>query len=389
LPKNWAILLTQFSTKSNIEGDAVSTVYFTDMRTRPKRNLLDKVDELLSRTKIDKKIKTNDVVAIKLHFGEAGNCAYIRPVFLRTIVDRIKDLGGRPFLTDTNTLYTGPRSNGVTHIEAAIRNGFDYAVVGCPIVIADGVRGSGGVKVGITGEILKEVSIAREIVDADALVVVSHFKGHELAGFGGALKNVGMGCTTREGKLSQHSSVSPRISVERCKGCGLCLDYCPAHAISLADKKARIEGQRCIGCGECIVVCRRQAIEVEWNEDSDRFQKKMVEHASAALKDKKGKAVFLNFLMQISPYCDCYPHNDAPIVKDIGILGSSDPVAVDAASCDLVNGEESLPGSVIKHALKPGEDKFRAVFPRIDWNIQLDHARRLSMGERAYTLVKV
>jgi uncharacterized protein len=376
-------------TKSNILGDTVSTVYFTDMRTRPKRNLLDKVDELLSRTKIDKKIKRNDVVAIKLHFGEPGNCAYIRPIFLRTIVDRIKDLGGRPFLTDTNTLYTGSRSNGVTHIETAVRNGFDYAVVGCPIIIADGVRGSNGARIPIGGEIFNEVNIAKEIVDADALVVVSHFKGHELAGFGGALKNMGMGCTTREGKLIQHSSVSPRVNIERCKGCGICLDYCPADAIAVKEKKALIEGHACIGCGECIVVCRQQAIEVQWNEEPDRFQKKMVEHASGAFKDKKGKAIFLNFLMQVSPNCDCYPNNDAPIVRDIGILGASDPVAVDAASCDLVNGEESLPGSAIKHGSAKGEDKFRAIFPRIDWSIQLEHAARLNVGEREYTLVKV
>ncbi len=367
----------------------MSTVYFTDMRTRPKRNLLDKVDEVLSRAKVDKKIRKNDVVAVKLHFGEPGNCSYVRPVFLRTIVDRIKNIGGRPFLTDTNTLYTGPRSIGVSHLETAVRNGFDYAVVGCPIVIADGIRGLSGIRVPVAGEILDEVNIAREIVDADALVVVTHFKGHELSGFGGALKNMGMGCTTREGKLIQHSSVSPRVSAERCKGCGLCLDYCPAKAISLESRKAAIEGTRCIGCGECIVVCRQQAIEVQWNEDPDRFQKKMVEHASGALKGKKGRAIFLTFLMQVSPCCDCYPNNDTPIVRDIGILGASDPVAIDAACCDLVNGEESIPGSAIKQVSKPGEDKFRAVFPRIDWNIQLDHAQRLGLGERAYTLVKV
>ncbi len=367
----------------------MSTVYFTDMRTRPKRSLLDKVDELLKRTKIDKKIKRNDAVAIKLHFGEPGNCAYIRPIFLRTIVDRIKDLGGRPFLTDTNTLYIGPRSNGISHIEAAIRNGFDYAVVGCPIVIADGVRGWSGAKIPIDGEILKEVSIAREILDADAMVVVTHFKGHELAGFGGALKNMGMGCTTREGKLIQHSSVHPKVLVERCKGCGLCLDYCPTNAIRIKDKKATMEGDNCIGCGECIVVCRQQAIEVQWPEEPDRFQKKRVEHAAGAFEGRKGKSVFLNFLMQISPYCDCYGHNDAPIVKDIGILGATDPVAIDTASCDLVNSEESATGCAIKHPSPKGEDKFRAVFPRVDWNVQLDHAEKLQMGERAYTLVKV
>ena len=367
----------------------MSTVYFTDLRTRPRRNLLDKISELLSRTKMDRKIRKNDLVAIKLHFGEPGNCAYVRPVFLRTIVDRVRLIGARPFLTDTNTLYSGPRSNGVTHIDTAVRNGFDYAVVGCPIVIADGIRSSSGAIVAIPGEILDEVHIAREILEADGLIVVSHFKGHELSGFGGALKNMGMGCATREGKLLQHSTVRPRISVEKCEGCSLCLDYCPSNAISLREKKAFIEGHRCIGCGECSVVCPTGAVEIEWNEDPERFQKKMVEHALGVLKGKEGKVIFLNFLMQISPTCDCYPHNDMPIVRDIGILASTDPVAIDSASCDLVNGEESMPGSAIKEALGKGEDKFRAVFPRIDWKVQLDHAQRLGMGERAYTMVKI
>lgn len=367
----------------------MSTVYFTDLRTRPKRNLLDKVDELLRRTKIDRKIKKNDLVAIKLHFGEQGNCAFLRPVFFRTIVEKVKALGARPFLTDTNTLYTGSRSNSVTHITTAIQNGFDYSVVGCPIIIADGVRGSSGVKVPVAGEVLNEVSIAKEIVDADALIVVTHFKGHELSGFGGAIKNIGMGSATREGKLIQHSTVSPKVNVEHCRGCSLCLDYCPANAISLSKKKATIEGHQCIGCGECTIICPQGAIEIEWNEDPDKFQKKMVEYARGALKEKEGKSLFLNFLMQISPACDCCPHNDAPIVKDIGILASTDPVAIDTASCDLVNAEESLPGSAIKKALKKGEDKFRAVYPTIDWNVQLNHAQWLKMGERAYRIVKV
>jgi len=367
----------------------MSTVYFTDLRTRPRRNLLDKINELLARTKLDRLLHKNDLVAIKLHFGEPGNCAYVRPVFMRTIVDRVRHVGARPFLTDTNTLYSGPRSNGVTHIDAAVRNGFDYAVVGCPIVIADGLRSSSGARVAVPGEILEEVHIAREILEADALIVVTHFKGHELAGFGGALKNMGMGCATREGKLIQHSTVSPAVNVERCEGCSLCLDYCPANAISLRDKSASIEADRCIGCGECAVICPKGAVLIEWNEASDKFQKKMVEHAYGVLKGKEGKAIFLNFLMQISPACDCYPHNDIPIVRDIGILASADPVAIDAASCDLVNGEESMPGSAIKTPLKKGEDKFRAVFPGIDWNVQLDHAQRLHMGERAYTIVKI
>jgi uncharacterized Fe-S center protein len=262
-------------------------------------------------------------------------------------------------------------------------------VIGCPIIIADGLRGSNGVKIPIGGEVLDQVNIAKEIADADALIVVTHFKGHELSGFGGALKNMGMGCATREGKLVQHSTVGPKINVERCKGCSLCLDYCPANAISVKNKRAVIEGHSCIGCGECTVICPQGAIEIQWNEDQDKFQKKMVEHAAGTLKDKEDKAVFLNFLMQVSPCCDCYPHNDAPIVRDIGILASLDPVAIDAASVDLVNAEESMPGTAIKHKLKAGDDKFRALYPSIDWNVQLDHAEKLKMGERKYQLVKV
>jgi uncharacterized protein len=367
----------------------MAKVYFTDTRTRPNRNLLDKVGDLVGRLKPDRKIKKNDLVAIKLHFGELGNVAYLRPVFLRTIVTKVKDLGARPFLTDTNTLYSGTRSNAVSHIDTAIHNGFDYSCVGCPLIIADGLRGSAGVKIPIDGEILKEATIAKEIIDADSVIVVTHFKAHELSGFGGALKNMGMGCAAREGKLVQHSKVAPKVNQEKCKGCNQCVKYCSANAISMTAKKALIEGHKCIGCGECIVICASGAIEIEWNEDPANFQKKMVEYALAVMKGRMDKFFFLNFLMQVSPACDCYGHNDAAIVRDIGIAASLDPVSLDAASCDLVNDEESMPGTAIKHHLEKGDDKWRALFPTIDWNIQLSHAEKMGLGEKAYTIVKV
>jgi len=367
----------------------MSRVFFTDFRTNPKRNLLDKIEDLLNRTKVNERISKNDIVAIKIHFGEQGNTAYLRPVFLRTIVDKIKNAGGKPFLTDTNTLYTGSRSDAISHMTTAIRNGFDYACVDCPIIIADGLRGASGTKISINGEILKEVSIAREIVEADAMIVVTHFKAHELSGFGGSLKNMGMGCATREGKLVQHSNVAPKINVNVCKGCKTCLAYCPAKAISVSSKKAFINPEKCIGCGECTIICPFHAIEVQWNESPDIFQKKMVEYARGVLNGKERKAIYLNFIMQVSPACDCYPNNDAPIVRDIGILASCDPVAIDTASCDLVNNEKSIPDTAIKKPLKKGEDKWRALYPSIDWNIQLDHAEKTGLGERKYTLVKI
>ncbi len=379
----------------------MATVYFTDMRTRPGRSLLNKLNGLLLRTKAQRRVKKNDLTAIKVHFGEAGNCAYVRPVFLRVVADYLRTLGCKPFLTDTNTLYKGSRSDATAHIETAVRHGFDYAAIGCPVIIADGLRRGSGVRMPIQGELLQEASIAPGIAEADALVVVSHFKGHEVAGFGGALKNVGMGCASREGKLVQHSTLSPAVNGKRCKGCGACLDFCPEGAIHLSGKTdesdasrpparhAVIEGHKCIGCGQCVVACPQGAVRVQWNEKPDHFQKKMVEYAAGALKEKAGKALFLNFLMQISPNCDCLPNNDAPIVKDIGILASWDPVAIDAASVDLVNSQEALPGTAVKHATGVGQDLFRAIYPQSDWNVQLDHGVRMGLGTRDYELLKV
>jgi uncharacterized Fe-S center protein len=366
----------------------MSKVFFTDMRARPDRNLLNKVENLLERMKVGKTFRKNDLVAIKLHFGELGNCAYLRPVFLRPIVEKLQGIGVQPFLTDTNTLYKGSRSNAVNHLDTAMYNGFDYACVGCPIIIADGLRGANGVKVNVPDGVLKEVSIAREIAEADSMIVVTHFKLHELSGFGGALKNIGMGGASREGKLVQHSTLAPQVNIEKCKGCKICFDYCPSNAISLEEKRAAIEGRTCIGCGECVAICPEGAIEIQWTDDVGLFQKKMVEHAYGVLRGKK-KTIFLNFVIDVSPACDCYPCNDAPIVRDVGILASFDPVSIDAASADLVNNEESLPGTVIKQSLKRGQDKFRAVYPSVDWNVQLDHAEKLGLGERKYLLVKV
>ncbi|MEN6616032.1 MAG: DUF362 domain-containing protein [Syntrophorhabdus sp.] len=367
----------------------MSKVYFTDLRTTPNRNLLDKVVDLMNRAKIDTRIRKNDLVAVKIHFGEAGNTSYIRPIFLRSIVKRIKEAGGKPFLTDTNTLYKGSRSDAVNHITTAIHNGFDYSCIEAPLVIADGLRGTSGIRVAIDGHVLKEVHIAKAIADADALVAVTHFKAHELSGFGGTLKNLGMGCATREGKLVQHSTVAPRVNMEICKGCKLCQGYCPAHAIRLIEKKATIEGHKCIGCGECILICPHHAIEIQWNESPDIFQKKMMEYAAGVLKPKIGKTFFINFVVQVSPACDCYPHSDAPIVRDIGILASHDPVALDAASCDMVNNEVSLPSTAIKNISLQGDDKWRALYPQIDWSIQLDHAEVLGLGTQKYQIQKI
>jgi uncharacterized Fe-S center protein len=362
-----------------------SDVYFADMRATPRENLLNKVQRLLDKAGLPDKIKPRDLVAIKLHFGEKGNTSYIRPPFFREIVERVKGLGGRPFLTDANTLYAGTRSNSISHLITAIENGFSYSVVGAPLIIADGLRGGSYREVSIQAPILQSAFVAADIVDADALIGVAHFKGHDLSGFGGALKNIGMGCAARKGKLIQHSTLAPKVKAKKCKGCGDCTRYCPAGAISILKGKAAIKSSKCIGCGECITVCPEKAVAIQWNEPSDVFQKKMVEYALGALKGKEGKVLFLNFLTQISPACDCYGHCDAPIVRDIGILASTDPVAIDQASVDLVNRESPLAGSCLGGSCET--DNLKALYPHIDWSIQLQHGERLGMGSREYRLI--
>jgi uncharacterized Fe-S center protein len=375
-----------------------SPVFFSDLKVESKKTLLDKLDILLDRADLKGKIHEKDLVAVKLHFGEKGNTAFVRPIFLRRVVDRVKQYKGKPFLTDTNTLYIGNRSEAVSHLTNAFENGFTDSVVNAPILIADGLRGNSAMKVRIDKPIFKTVSIAREIYMADALITVTHFKGHELSGFGGALKNLGMGCSSREGKLSQHSNISPQVKKKACKGCEICLSWCPQSAISMISSGsetenkpsiALIDSTNCIGCGECILACPSSAIQIQWNESIPIFQKKMVEHAYGAVQKKKGKALYLNFLTQISPACDCYGYSDTPIVNDIGILSSEDPVAIDQASVDLVNGEAGNQSSKLPGAWKPGENKFRAIYPEVDWNIQLAYAEEIGMGTREYELIKI
>ncbi len=374
-----------------------SNVFFSDLRVQSKKTLFDKLDALLDRTDLKGKIKEKDLVAIKLHFGEKGNTAYVRPIFLRRIVDRVKEHQGKPFLTDTNTLYIGTRCEAVSHLTTAYEHGFTQSGVNAPVLIADGLRGNSAVKVRIDKPIFKAVSIAHAIHMADALIGVTHFKGHELSGFGGTLKNLGMGCASREGKLSQHSTISPKVKAKTCKGCESCLPWCPSEAISMISAEegknkppvALIDSKKCIGCGECILTCPTGAIQIQWNESIPLFQKKMVEHAYGAVHKKKGKSLFLNFLTQISPACDCYGFSDTPIVNDIGMLASEDPVAIDQASVDLVNQQEGNRFSTLGKNLQAGGDKFRGLYPEVDWNIQLTYAEQIGLGHREYELIKI
>lgn len=370
-----------------------SKVYFIDLRAKYKESFSAKLEKLTQRAGLARTVKKRDLVAVKLHFGELGNTAFIRPVYVRRIVEAVKKRGAFPFLTDANTLYAGTRGDAVSHLKTAIENGFAYSVVGAPLVIADGLRGKSETRIAINRSRFSHVFIGSEIVNADALISVAHFKCHELSGFGGTLKNLGMGCASRKGKLAQHSTLSPKVKGKKCVGCGECMAHCAQKAIVLVkisdQKKAHIDPDKCVGCGECILVCPQGAVNVQWQRDVPVFMENMVEYTLGVLKGKRGKALFINFITAVSPACDCCPYNDAPIVRDIGVVASKDPVAIDQTAADLVNAEAALPGCCLKNNTRPGEDKFRAVYPKIDWSYQLDYAQRQKLGRRDYELVPV
>ncbi len=366
-----------------------SKVYFIDLRAKYQESFLAKLDKLLHRAGLSETCRERDLVAVKLHFGETGNTAFIRPVIIRKIIAAIKDKGANPFLTDANTLYAGTRGDASSHLKTAIENGFAYSVVGAPLIIADGLRGKSQTAVTVNQKHFKRVYIGAEITQADALISVAHFKGHELSGFGGTIKNLGMGCASRKGKLAQHSTVAPKVKRKKCIGCGECAAHCSQKAIDMTEEKAIIDPERCIGCGECILICPSEAVTIQWDQESPRFMENMVEYTLGVLKNKKGKALYVNFITNVSPACDCVPYNDAPIVRDIGVVAATDPVAVDQAAADLVNNEQALAGCCIETDNGPGQDKFRALYPKVDWTIQLDYAESLGLGHRRYELVTV
>ena len=365
-----------------------SQVFGISLRTHFRENMSQKLKRLFKALEPEKVVKPKSIWAIKIHFGERGNHTFIRPHLVRGFVDELKDLGARPFLTDANTLYVGGRSNAVDHLETAVLHGFGYEVTGAPLIIADGLRGASEVAIEVNRGGVKKAYISADFITADGAVILSHVKGHELTGFGGALKNLGMGAASRRGKLDQHSDLSPKVTSKKCVGCGRCLRQCAHQAIDMAKKKAKINPDKCVGCASCIPVCPQEAITIPWNGDAPRFMKKMIEYSKAAVDGKDGNVLYVNFINGLSPLCDCVNHSDAPIVADLGILASRDPVALDLASAELVNQAPGLPGSVLpESAMAPGADKWTALHPDCHWRFQLEYAEQIGLGSRKYKLV--
>ena len=365
-----------------------SKVFFTDMRTTEGENLQAKLIRLIRTAGIANIDFRNKFAAIKMHFGEPGNLAFLRPNYAKTVADMVRELGGRPFLTDTNTLYVGGRKNALDHLESAYLNGFSPFSTGCHIIIADGLKGSDELMVPVPGgELLRQAKIGRAIMDADIIITLTHFKCHELTGIGGVLKNIGMGSGSRAGKMEMHAAGKPSVSQDSCTGCGSCAKVCAHSAVRLVQGKASIDPNACVGCGSCISACPVDAVEPEYDAALDDLNQKMAEYAAAVLA---GKPHFhISLVVDVSPCCDCNDGNDIPIVPDIGMFASFDPVALDAACADAVNNQRPAAGSRLDNSEDKGGDHFSAVCPGTNWRVCINHAVKLGLGTGGYELLTI
>lgn len=337
--------------------------------------LSEKTERIFLELGLEPSLDKDSFAGIKIHFGEKGNTGYIKPSWLAALIGRLKKKTAKVFLTDTNTLYIGSRSNTVEHLRLAAEHGFSIEALGIPVVIADGLIGKESQEIQLNLSRVKTAKIASTFLHTDVLLCLSHFTGHVISGFGAAIKNLGMGCASRAGKLEQHSDMHPWINPKICKNCSLCLDYCPAGAIEQKEGSASIVDERCIGCGECLVVCQTGAVKMRWDADASRVQEKIAEYALATLKSIKKKAGFINYLVKITKDCDCMSKNGKLIAGDLGIVGSLDPVAVDKASVDLLLEESG------KDFLREAND--------VDWSIQLRHGQEIGLGSMEYELEKI
>lgn len=381
-----------------------SPVYFTTFKTTMNENLLQKLHRLLKTAGIEQIDFEDKYTAIKIHFGEYGNLAFLRPNYAKVVADYVKELGGKPFLTDCNTLYVGSRKNALDHLETAYVNGFSPLQTGCHVIIADGLKGTDETIVPIDGEYVKEAKIGHAIMDADIFISLTHFKGHEMAGFGGAIKNIGMGCGSRAGKMEQHCEGKPSVEQSGCVGCGACSRICAHGAPEIKDGKATINQDKCVGCGRCLAVCPKDVISADFADSIAMLNYRMAEYTYAVVKDRP--CFHISLICDVSPNCDCHSENDIPVVPNVGMLASFDPVALDQACADLCNEQTVVAGSELDNNIKKiqrgnfkfgnvevktveDQDKFFLTHPDTEWESCLNHAVKLGLGTREYELVKI
>ncbi|MEF2877208.1 MAG: DUF362 domain-containing protein [Blautia sp.] len=372
---------------------SISKVYYTDMRTRNGDNLIQKLQRLIKTAGIGDIDFEGKYAAIKIHFGEPGNLAFLRPNYAKAVADVVKELGGKPFLTDCNTLYVGGRKNALDHMDSANLNGFNPITTGCQIIIADGLKGTDEALVPVEGgTYVKEAKIGQAIMDADIVISLNHFKGHEAAGFGGALKNLGMGCGSRAGKMEMHSAGKPHVDQEQCIGCHMCEKICAHGAPQFQDKKAWIDHDKCVGCGRCIGVCPKDAVLPASDESNDILNCKIAEYTKAVIDGRPN--FHINLVIDVSPYCDCHAENDAAIVPNVGMFASFDPVALDLACAKAVNAQPIISNSQLgdcseEERASHHHDHFHSIFPDTNWESAIEHGVKLGIGSKDYELIPV
>lgn len=374
-----------------------SKVYWCDLRTHGRVSRLEKLEHLLHAAGLTGMDLENKFVAIKMHLGEPGNLAFLRPAYAGVVADVVREAGGKPFLTDCNTLYVGGRKNAVDHLDTAFKNGFNPLTCGCQVIIADGLKGTDDVEVPVPGgEYVTRAKVGRAIMDADVVISLTHFKGHDQTGFGGAIKNIGMGCGSRAGKMEQHAAGRPHVDPERCIGCMACASICAHGAISHRDERPRlatIDQGACVGCGHCMGVCNQDAIIANDDAASEILGRRMAEYAAAVCVGRP--AFHVSLVIDVVPNCDCWDLNDSAMVPDVGFFASFDPVALDQACVDAVNAAPTIPGSLLAdaEASQPDVpdpcDHIHTMNPNTSWQATLDQAERVGLGTRDYELVKV
>ena len=371
-------------------------VYCTDFRTKAFGDgLPTKLQKLMKKAGIGQIDMDGKFVAIKMHFGELGNVSYLRPNYARAVVEVVKKLGGKPFLTDCNTMYPGSRKNALEHLYCAWENGFTPLTVGCPILIGDGLKGTDDIVVPVVGgEYVQAARIGRAIMDADVFISLTHFKGHEMTGFGGAIKNIGMGCGSRAGKTEQHSGGKASIDPAKCRGCQKCLKECANDALSFdaRTKKTRVNEDNCVGCGRCLGACNYDAIAFTNFAANELLNRRMAEYTKAVVD---GRPCFhVSLVVDVSPNCDCHGENDVPILPDLGMFASFDPLALDQACVDACLQAPPLPGSQLaanlaKRGFVDRHDHFTNSTPASEWRTCLEHAEKIGLGTRDYELIRM
>lgn len=354
-----------------------SIVYFKKVDSNTSYNEIAQINlKVIESIHTFSKIKPKDLVAIKLHFGDEGNTGHIKPNVVKVLGDAIKAQNAKPFLVETSTLYVGRRSNAYDHMLIAYEHGFTYENTGLPIIMADGILGQSQTLVKINGIHFKELYVAADVPHYDFIIFLNHVTGHILTGMGAAIKNMGMGLTARGGKLSQHSGVLPSIDTKKCILCGRCVKFCPNNAISKIDEKFVIDHSKCIGCGECLSVCKQGAVKYSWKQSSKIVQEKMAEYALGVVFGKQDKVIFVNHIIDVTSECDCMAKDEKRIFENTGILASTDPVAIDKATLDIVKKYHN-------HSFNGNNEN------ELNPMHQIEHGAKIGLGSMDYELIEL